>query len=90
MTVLLLFSDHCRWIAGRGSRGLSLPITLFSIPLGLAGLGAAWAAAADVLGPVTSPTVAAALLWGAFLVVYVVGTVRHKSPGSSRCCWYPH
>ena len=32
-----------------GFAGLSLPITLFSIPLGLAGLGAAWTAA-DVLG----------------------------------------
>ncbi len=41
---------------------LTLPITLFSIPLGLAGLGAAWTAAADVLG---APSLPGDLAYGA-------------------------
>jgi tellurite resistance protein len=65
-------------------QGLSLPITLFSIPLGLAGLGGAWVAAAAVLD---APALvgdlaygASALVFCAFLVAYVIGTARH-GPG---------
>ncbi len=67
--------------------GLPLPITLFSIPLGLAGLGAAWTAASDVLGAPTLPGdlsyAAAAIVWATFLVLYVVARIRHGS-GSFR------
>ena len=58
-----------------------LPIALFSIPLGLAGLGGAWSAAADVLDAPTAPSeiawAAAAALWTIFTVAYVAGTTRH-------------
>lgn len=60
-----------------------LSIALFSIPLGLAGLGGTWTAAAGVLDTPAAPAhvayAAAATLWTVFTVGYVVGTVRHTS-----------
>ena len=70
-----------------GSSPLALPISLFSIPLGLAGLGAAWAAAEQLLGasgvPATVAYAAATTVWVVFTLVYVAGTVRADS-GSFR------
>jgi tellurite resistance protein len=64
-----------------------LPISIFSIPLGLAGLGGAWMAAAELLGMSTGPAdasyAAATILWVAFTDIYVVSTIRHHS-GSFR------
>ena len=60
-----------------------LPIPLFSIPLGLAGLGGAWSAAAELLDashlPADVAYAGAATLWATFTVAYVVGTMRHKA-----------
>ena len=70
-----------------GVSDLALPISLFSIPLGLAGLGGAWTAAAQLLGasavPATAAYAAATAVWAAFTVAYVVGTARGRS-GSFR------
>lgn len=58
----------------------ALPISLFSIPLGLAGLGGAWTAAANLLGapswPATVSFAAASAVFVAFTVSYVTGTFR--------------
>ena len=62
---------------------LALPISLFSIPLGLAGLGGAWTAAEDLLGasdiPATAAYALATAVWIAFTLAYVVGTVTGES-----------
>jgi tellurite resistance protein len=67
--------------AGVPSR--ALPISLFSIPLGLAGLGGAWMTAAQMLGvskvPADVSYGVAAVVWAAFTIVYVIGTIRHTS-----------
>jgi tellurite resistance protein len=66
-----------------GSSGWSLPISLFSIPLGIAGLGGAWTAAAQALDvsdlPAQLAYAVAAVIFVAFTLVYVVGTIRHES-----------
>jgi tellurite resistance protein len=66
-----------------GFSGWSLPIALFSIPLGIAGVGGTWSAAAELLGASRLPAdvafAVAALVWAAFTVVYVVGAIRHDS-----------
>ncbi|MFG1817655.1 hypothetical protein ACGFIF_28120 [Kribbella sp. NPDC049174] len=66
-----------------GSSGLALPIALFSIPLGLAGLGGAWVAAAELLGASAAPAelayAASAVVWAAFTGIYVVGAIRRDS-----------
>lgn len=66
-----------------GSSGWSLPISLFSIPLGVAGLGGAWAAAAQLLGvsdvPATVAYASAGVVWAVFTGYYVVGTIRHDT-----------
>lgn len=58
----------------------ALPISLFSIPLGLAGLGGAWTAATNLLGapswPATVSFAAATAVFVAFTVTYVTGTFR--------------
>jgi tellurite resistance protein len=68
-----------------GFSGWALPISLFSIPLGLAGLGGAWAAAAQLLGASDVPAglayAASAIVWAVFTVIYVVGTIRQESGG---------
>jgi tellurite resistance protein len=60
-----------------------VPISHFSIPLGLAGLGGAWSAAAQLLGASAVPAelayAAALVLWTAFIFAYVVSTVRNES-----------
>ncbi|WP_186763218.1 SLAC1 family transporter [Lentzea tibetensis] len=69
--------------ASTTSSSWALPISLFSIPLGLAGLGGAWTAAAQLLGATAAPAglayAAATVVWAAFTVAYVVGTIRHKT-----------
>jgi len=66
-----------------GFEGWALPISLFSIPLGLAGLGGAWAAAAQLLDASAVPAdlayAAATVVWVGFTVAYVVGTIRNES-----------
>jgi hypothetical protein len=66
-----------------GLMGPLLPITLFSIPLGLAGLGAAWTAVADVLAAPELPGhlafAAAAAIWVLFTLAYALGTMRNAS-----------
>jgi tellurite resistance protein len=61
----------------------ALPISLFSIPLGLAGLGGAWTAAAQLLGAPSWPSSvafgAATVIFVAFTLSYAAGTFR---PGS--------
>ena len=68
---------------GLGFSGWVLPIALFSIPLGLAGLGGAWAAASQLLGAPDVPAelayAASSVVWAAFTVFYAVGTIRHDS-----------
>lgn len=58
----------------------ALPISLFSIPLGLAGLGGAWTAAHQLLGAPGWPSElafgAATLVFAAFTLTYVAGTFR--------------
>lgn len=73
--------------------GWALPIALFSIPLGLAGLGGAWQAAAQLLG---APDVPAALAYAAsaavcamFTVVHVDGGIRHDSGRFHRDLRHP-
>ncbi|MFI7067577.1 hypothetical protein ACIBL3_41735 [Kribbella sp. NPDC050124] len=62
----------------------ALPIALFSIPLGLAGLGGEWNAARRLLGASAVPAAvayaAAAAVWAAFTITYVVGAIRQR-PG---------
>jgi tellurite resistance protein len=69
--------------ARTGPREWALPITLFSIPLGLAGLAGAWAAATQLLDAPRAPYevvyAAATVIWFVFTVVYVVGTIRKDS-----------
>jgi tellurite resistance protein len=56
-----------------GFRGWTIPISLFSIPLGLAGLGRAWAAATRVLGASDVPAciayAASTFVWAGFTVI---------------------
>lgn len=63
----------------------AMPVALFSIPLGLAGLGGAWAAASQLLGASEIPSdvayAASTVVYVAFTAVYVVGTVRHEGGG---------
>lgn len=63
----------------------ALPISLFSIPLGLAGLGGAWTAAAGLLGAPTWPSSvafgAATLVFAAFTLSYLTGTFRPGTGG---------
>ncbi|WP_238175469.1 SLAC1 family transporter [Kribbella pratensis] len=63
--------------------GAVLPIALFSIPLGLAGLGGAWEAAVQHLGAPAAPVdlayAASAVVWATFTGIYVVGAIRHDS-----------
>ena len=63
----------------------AMPVALFSIPLGLAGLGGAWAAAAQLLGASEVPAdvayAVATVVYVVFTTVYVVGTVRHERGG---------
>lgn len=58
----------------------ALPISLFSIPLGLAGLGGAWTAAAQLLGapgwPASVAFGAATLIFAVFTLTYLAGTFR--------------
>jgi tellurite resistance protein len=58
----------------------ALPISLFSIPLGLAGLGGAWTAAAQLLGapawPASVAFGASTLVFAAFTFSYLAGTFR--------------
>jgi tellurite resistance protein len=58
-----------------------LPIALFSIPLGLAGLGGEWMAAEQLLdAPVVPAQLAfgtSAVVWAAFTATYLIGIVRH-------------
>lgn len=67
------------------SRRRRLPIALFSIPLGLAGLGGAWAAATDLLGASEVPAdvayAASAIVWVVFTGAYVIGTIRSDLGG---------
>ena len=66
-----------------GFSGWALPISLFSIPLGLAGLGGAWAAADQLLGASDVPAglgyAASTIVWAVFTVVYIVGTICQES-----------
>ncbi|WP_213065560.1 hypothetical protein, partial [Acinetobacter baumannii] len=59
------------------------PIPLFSIPLGLAGLGGAWSAASELLDASDVPADvawgSAAVLWVVFTAAYVVSTAWHRS-----------
>jgi tellurite resistance protein len=61
----------------------ALPISLFSIPLGLAGLGGGWTAAAQLLGapawPASVAFGAATLVFAAFTLTYLARTF---SPGT--------
>lgn len=70
-----------------GSSGWALPITHFSIPLGLAGLAGAWAAASQLLAAPHAPYeivyATATFIWALFTVMYVVGTINNKA-GSFR------
>ncbi|MFI6096023.1 hypothetical protein ACIA8G_10745 [Lentzea sp. NPDC051213] len=63
----------------------ALPISLFSIPLGLAGLGGAWTAAARLLGAPPWPAEiafgASTLVFAAFTLTYLAGTVRPGTGG---------
>ncbi|MCW2761672.1 MAG: family transporter [Marmoricola sp.] len=63
----------------------AMPVALFSIPLGLAGLGGAWSAAARLLGASEVPAdiayAASTVVYVVFTAVYVVGTVRHEGGG---------
>ncbi|TDD29326.1 TDT family transporter [Kribbella turkmenica] len=65
--------------------GSVLPIALFSIPLGLAGLGGAWEAAGRHLGAPAAPAdlayAASAVVWATFTGMYVVGAIRNDSGG---------
>ncbi|GAA0928597.1 hypothetical protein GCM10009554_10270 [Kribbella koreensis] len=58
-----------------------MPIALFSIPLGLAGLGGAWQAAAQLLGApglaADLAYAAATVVWLCFSVIYCVSALRH-------------
>lgn len=58
----------------------ALPISLFSVPLGLAGLGGAWTAAAGLLGAPAWPAAvafgAATLVFAVFTLTYLAGTFR--------------
>lgn len=69
------------------SSGSALPIALFSIPLGLAGLGGVWEAAARCLGVTSAPAdlayAASAVVWATFTGMYVVGAIRRDSGGFS-------
>lgn len=60
-----------------------MPIALFSIPLGLAGLGGAWEASAQLLGASAAPTdlayAASTVVWAMFTGIYVVSAIRHDS-----------
>ncbi|WP_162237835.1 MULTISPECIES: TDT family transporter [unclassified Microbacterium] len=57
-----------------------LPLNLFAIPLGLAGLGGAWSAASTQLGASPIPAevsfAIATLIWAGFTVVYLTGGLR--------------
>ncbi len=71
-------------VAGRARLpGLALPIALFSIPLGLAGLGGAWVAAAHLLGALEAPAelayAASAVVWMTFTGIYMAGAIRNDS-----------
>jgi tellurite resistance protein len=59
-----------------------LPLALFSIPLGLAGLGGAWVSASQLLGAPEAPAdlayATSATVWVAFTLVYIVGTVLYE------------
>ena len=63
----------------------AMPVALFSIPLGLAGLGGAWSAASQLLGASEVPAdvayAAATVVYVVFTAVYVVGTLRHEGGG---------
>jgi tellurite resistance protein len=65
--------------------GSALPIAFFSIPLGLAGLGGVWEAAARHLGVTSAPAdlayAASAVVWATFTGMYVVGAIRQDSGG---------
>lgn len=67
--------------ATAGVGGRVLPIALFSIPLGLAGLGGAWVAASKFLGASDVPAdlayAASTVVWAVFTGTYVLGVVRH-------------
>src|SRR4051812_18917076 len=58
----------------------ALPISLFSIPLGLAGLGGAWAAATQLPGAPAWPAAVAfglaTAVFAAFTLSYLAGTFR--------------
>lgn len=64
---------------------LSIPVGHFSIPLGLAGLGGAWAVAAEDLGVSSAPAEAAfavaTIVWTVFTLLYVTRTLT--SPDTS-------
>jgi tellurite resistance protein len=66
-----------------GFSGWAPPISLFSIPLGLAGLGSGWTAAAQLLGASDVPGdiayAASAIVWAVFTLIYVVSTIRQES-----------
>ncbi|MET0954806.1 MAG: TDT family transporter [Cryobacterium sp.] len=73
--------------AGRSRRPLAkLPLSLFGIPLGVAGLGGGWSAATGALNAPHWPNevlyAAATVLWLAFGLVYLVQGVRRR--GSFR------
>ncbi|MDX8028941.1 hypothetical protein SK803_01905 [Lentzea sp. BCCO 10_0856] len=63
----------------------ALPISLFSIPLGLAGLGGGWTAAAQLLDapawPASVAFGAATLIFAAFTLAYLARTVRPRNGG---------
>ncbi|NIK61385.1 TDT family transporter [Kribbella shirazensis] len=65
--------------------GSGLPIALFSIPLGLAGLGGVWEAAVRHLNVSSAPAdlayAASAVIWAIFTGMYVVGAIRRDSGG---------
>jgi len=69
--------------ANNKPRVSALPIALFSIPLGLAGLGGAWEAAAQLLGAFAAPAdlayAASTVVWATFTGIYVVRAIRHDS-----------
>lgn len=71
----------------------TINIGTFSIPLGLAALGGAWNAAAELLDAIAWPAAAlfaaATILWSVFTVVYVVGTFAAPTKSFSADLRHP-
>jgi tellurite resistance protein len=68
--------------AGAGDTKQRLPLTLFGMPLGMAGLGGAWSAAATAIHAPTWPAEifygASDALWLAFVIGYLRGGIRTR------------